>query len=1332
MAINSNTSDGGTTLPESQQYQYGETATVTAQTNNDFEFDGWYENGIRVSTEEEYSFTATKNSDLVGKFKSYDLHSKCTIDVRTSNENFGTVAITDPQATYDIGSSCIMTATPTDGYVFVHWEQYINDAWMVLSSALQYTYTFKSDDSQVIIRGVFVAEVDDEDLSITMSLSENNMEGLQLGNQFNVVLTTHRQEQEIVYKLQDHDFEDEALHGQLDDDITLQVDFTNASDAYRYKVHWTINSDIEQSGDSLQFTLKDNMNISLSFEDTMYLVVITPDPTEGISQQIDPQTGTNTYTRYVGYYKDGRYCTISPYPASCYSFDHWDLGNSQISTDYNYTVINNSNQTVRITAVYTQNVSVDVDVKELDGIKYGTATGDVRQSPNRKFYAHLVATPGTFNGKTVSFDRWIDVDGNAIGYLQTLDRFISNSQTFYACFIVTDNATGETQAYPAVLQEDLQNEEQYPYISNTYTKFLTSYNQFVTLQEDDIRDDTNTKHIVVKVKLPDSVTYTTAGFKGMLGIIISVYHNGTLEDAGVQLADLVENTPYGPANKDIKVHTGRYITQSDLYLMQTEHEFVINSVKANSVYFLRPFIANNISIIYGKEIVVFTNINPNSQDRISWYGLLGLFKTQPDEHIYNGHKFNGALHLSENTESNINEILSHNRRYGVLSKNKVMNQNTIESANEYVVFSTGNLRCSGINEELRFDFYDDQYEISQSSGTRRSNQFAWGTSGFVLQTTKKPFDYYLLTPGGERGWSGNIIWQNGDSTQGDNEVTVIDLNDASQHDPDSRYMHVIHSDKPIWLWQDAQDSLANHFDTNGDQYLGLFDMSSHELPAVAALGKVVKLGSGKFNPDIYDRYRMMHLYTCPYSSVTGVTQNDIADALGCYLLLPEKLGVYSADIAFKYMDKDTGYGPSAQINMMNQRSTQVDRDNVDRDLLENQYPDGAPAWTNKTGALSYNDFMYANSKIEGCHGLWGGYYPYHRLYKAPFASKNFDWGVHNAEDFDNEKWRTLHNDFFMCTATNFEPEYTYIKKAHPMCQCRIVFDDNTTAEGYIMLPDNWRDSYWQKSYAEVEAEELLPDGWTQSSTVSIQDVNYANANNITIELPIGLFEKLASYGMVFIRKAGFSVGNYSSMGTIGIDQVAAYWTADWCTSDYRTTAADFMLGNRANEMFTWENDGQIYNQYINKRYVRKSVRPVLDVADYIELSNDGISLLPQPDKKHIFFNVDCDGLTQEQLGEVTSISDLDALLRSYNVFISPKNINIQWDSRYEMLHGISNGIDISIHYRNSEHNTIYCECYNPVTNKQIPEISMTQEEGTYVYTYPSNQNMTIALSIYHE
>jgi len=36
-----------------------------------------------------------------------------------------------------------------------------------------------------------------------------------------------------------------------------------------------------------------------------------------------------------------------------------------------------------------------------------------------------------------------------------------------------------------------------------------------------------------------------------------------------------------------------------------------------------------------------------------------------------------------------------------------------------------------------------------------------------------------------------------------------------------------------------------------------------------------------------------------------------------------------------------------------------------------------------------------------------------------------------------------------------------------------------------MLPDNWRDSYWQKSYAEVEAEELLPDGWTQSSAVSI-------------------------------------------------------------------------------------------------------------------------------------------------------------------------------------------------------------------------------------------------------
>lgn len=57
------TNGGGT-------FQNGQTCTVTALPNNDYVFENWTENGIVVSTDNEYNFTVTEDINLIANFES--------------------------------------------------------------------------------------------------------------------------------------------------------------------------------------------------------------------------------------------------------------------------------------------------------------------------------------------------------------------------------------------------------------------------------------------------------------------------------------------------------------------------------------------------------------------------------------------------------------------------------------------------------------------------------------------------------------------------------------------------------------------------------------------------------------------------------------------------------------------------------------------------------------------------------------------------------------------------------------------------------------------------------------------------------------------------------------------------------------------------------------------------------------------------------------------------------------------------------------------------------------------------------------------------------------
>ena len=65
--VMANPSVGGT-VAGAGAYEYGETVTLTATPNANYGFVNWTENGVEVSTEDEYSFTVTGSRSLVANF----------------------------------------------------------------------------------------------------------------------------------------------------------------------------------------------------------------------------------------------------------------------------------------------------------------------------------------------------------------------------------------------------------------------------------------------------------------------------------------------------------------------------------------------------------------------------------------------------------------------------------------------------------------------------------------------------------------------------------------------------------------------------------------------------------------------------------------------------------------------------------------------------------------------------------------------------------------------------------------------------------------------------------------------------------------------------------------------------------------------------------------------------------------------------------------------------------------------------------------------------------------------------------------------------------------
>ena len=110
-----NPSNGGT-VDGAGTYNYGESCTLKATSNNGYTFERWTENGMTVSTDATYEFTVTGARTLVARFTlaTYEITA-------TANPTEG--GTVEGAGTYNHFFTCTLTATAAEGYTFVNWTK---------------------------------------------------------------------------------------------------------------------------------------------------------------------------------------------------------------------------------------------------------------------------------------------------------------------------------------------------------------------------------------------------------------------------------------------------------------------------------------------------------------------------------------------------------------------------------------------------------------------------------------------------------------------------------------------------------------------------------------------------------------------------------------------------------------------------------------------------------------------------------------------------------------------------------------------------------------------------------------------------------------------------------------------------------------------------------------------------------------------------------------------------------------------------------------------------------------------------------------------------------
>lgn len=215
----------GGTVTGSGVYYEDDTATVTAEVNEKYDFVGWMQGGELVSTDLTYTFTVEQSVTLTATFALKQFSVEVSVEPVEGGDATGS-------GTYDIDTEVTVAATADDNYVFTRW----------------------TENGQEVATGA----------DYTFTLTENRVLTAVMTRVYVITLTTN-----------DDDFGAATGGGTYLDgqDVTLVA---TAADGYTF-IAWESNDVVISNDPIYTFAPTDNMEIVAVFEEEQQAVQLDYD-----------------------------------------------------------------------------------------------------------------------------------------------------------------------------------------------------------------------------------------------------------------------------------------------------------------------------------------------------------------------------------------------------------------------------------------------------------------------------------------------------------------------------------------------------------------------------------------------------------------------------------------------------------------------------------------------------------------------------------------------------------------------------------------------------------------------------------------------------------------------------------------------------------------------------------------------------------------------------------------------------------------------------------------------------------------------------------------------
>ncbi len=431
IALDAQPSDGGS-VTGGGSYEFGETATVSALTNEGFIFVSWTEGGTEVTSDPSYSFTVTGNRNLTAHFTS----STHTVTLNSSPAEGGTVS---GGGTFAYGHTITLAAEPNEGYQFTAWKEESE----VVSTNVNYSFNVTADRN-------LTAEFTPSIYAVT--LDANPAEG---GNYTGGGSFIHGETATV--KAQENpgyifvNWSEQGTEVSSEPEFQFQVNQNRFLTANFTQEAYTLNLVAEPeeagvvsgggsfySGETANITATPENGYSFtawihngeevsqqpeySFEvnENTTLIALFSPLTYEVNLQAVPNIGGSTNGQ--GIYTYGQEATISAQPAKDYEFLYWRESGDIISTDINYTftVTQNRNLQARFNK---SSGSIKISAQaHPPGLAFISGAGYYEENQ----WVELEATPINNNQ---DFEGWFEGDkliskDRSIGFVASEDKSI--------------------------------------------------------------------------------------------------------------------------------------------------------------------------------------------------------------------------------------------------------------------------------------------------------------------------------------------------------------------------------------------------------------------------------------------------------------------------------------------------------------------------------------------------------------------------------------------------------------------------------------------------------------------------------------------------------------------------------------------------------------------------------------------------------------------------------------------------------------------------------------------------------------------------------------------